>query len=268
MYKAKVFLDTNVLLKAFLSYRKFSCEEIDLSQIQLFIRDKETTKFTFEKCIYEAYLTFRGIGGKKPDEGKNDWADRFLILPDAPKTISKLISQFHGDNKSYAFYWLNNIDSLMYHEFGEHLSLIKDDEKEEYSKEQIKLKELLHQKQLFLQLCGEFRNMINFFEIKILSYVDIFGHDKTNDLLISFTFPSMLDSFAKNTAIPSEDFEIIYSAERIGADIFVTDDKRLITCSKSLGSNSFLDPSAFCQSDEYEEKKMQFNENCMFTKLK
>ena len=109
--------------------------------------------------------------------------------------------------------------------------------------------------------------MIKFFGIKELSYLEIFGKNKENDLLLSFTLPSRLDSFVRRTAIPSEDFEIIYSAERIGANIFVTDDKKLTTCSKSLGLNSFLKLSAFCGSNEYEKKKIQWKENRMSAKF-
>lgn len=267
MSELRVFLDTNVLLKAFLNYRKFKKGTIDFSDIQLFANDKETLKFTFEKCLYECFLAFRGIGGKKPDEGRGDWADRFLNSLNDPKTVSKLISQFHGDSKGLAFFWLNHIESLRYYEFGKHACWIKDNEKEKYLEEQAKQKELLLQRDLFLNLCDDFYDMIDFFEIKILSYMEIFGNHTRNDLLISFNFPSMLSTFVQNTAIPSEDFEIIYSAERIGADIFVTDDKKLITCSKSLGLNSFLSPSAFCESHEYEEKKKQFKEQSMIAKL-
>lgn len=254
MNKIKVFLDTNILLKVFLSYRKLLKGHIELSEMPNYINDEETLKFTFEKCIYESYLAFRGIGGKKPDEGRGDWADRFLTSLNDPKTVSKLISQFHSDNQRSAFYWLNLIEELECYEFGKDVDLIFESEKEEYLEEEKKLKELLNQRELFLNLCDQFCTMINFFGIKLLTYLEIFGVNKENNRLVSFTRPSDLDSFVRRTAIPSEDFEIIYSAERIGADIFVTDDKKLITCSNSLGLSSFLKPSSFCRSDEYEEK--------------
>jgi len=268
MKKAKVFLDTNVLLKSFLSYRRFKDGELDKSKMPFYMIDNEADKYTFEKCVYEAYLAFRGIGGKKPDEGRGDWANRFLKKLDDPDSISKLISKYHGDNKGYAFYWVNQIEGVSPQSMKEDLDYIKEEDKEDFKKEIKKLEDLKLQRDFFLNLCDDFNLMIKQFGIQVLPYVQIFGKIESSNQLISFESPSNLDTFVRRTAIPSEDFEIVYSAERIGAEIFVTDDKKLITCSKSLGLNSFLSPAAFCTGEEYQEKKNQWKTNNMIAKLK
>jgi len=267
MKKAKVFLDTNVLLKSFLSFRRLNDGNLEKSKMPLYLIDNETEKFTFEKCIYEAYLAFRGIGGKKPDEGRGDWANRFLKELDDPDSISKLISKFHGDNKGYAFYWVNQIEGVDPKSMKDDISYVRDEDKKHFEKNINKLEELKLQREFYLNLCDDFTLMIQRFGITTLPYIQIFGEVKSTGDLISFESPSSLDSFVRRTAIPSEDFEIVFSAERIGADIFVTDDKKLITCSKSLGLNLFLSPAAFCRGDEYEEKKKQWKTNSMTSKL-
>ena len=267
MTKAKVFLDTNVLLKSFLSYRRFKNGELEKSKMPLYMIDNETEKFTFEKCIFEAYLAFRGIGGKKPDEGRSDWANRFLKNLDDPDSISKLISKFHGDNKGYAFFWVNQIEGIFPSDMKEDIKYIADEDKSEFEGNVKKFEELKMQRELFLNLCNDFNSMIKEFQIHELSYIEIFGQIKSSDKLVSFESPVSLDSFVKRTTIPSEDFEIIFSAERIGAEIFVTDDKKLITCTKSLGLNSFLSSAAFCTGDEYEEKNTQWKNKSMIAKL-
>lgn len=267
MKKAKVFLDTNVLLKSFLSYRKFKNGELEKSKMPLYMIDAETEKFTFEKCIFEAFLAFRGIGGKKPDEGRSDWANRFLKNLDDPDSISKLISKFHGGKKGYAFFWVNQIEGISPNNMKEDIKYIADEDKSEFEKNIKQFEDLKIQRELFLNLCDDFNSMIKNFKIHNLSYIKIFGQVKGSEKLISFESPTSLDSFVRRTAIPSEDFEIIFSAERIGAEIFVTDDKKLITCAKSLGLNSFLSPSAFCTGEEYEEKRNQWKNGNMIAKL-
>lgn len=265
--KAKVFFDTTVLLKSFLYFRSLEFGETLFKDIPLhlhfvlqlhddeslktlpsYLRDNDTQLFTFEKCIYEAYLAFRGVGGKKPDEGRGDWANRHLRLPTDPKPLAKLATEFHGQNNDYAFFWVNQIEEF----YGSGRMGIHGEE----------IQKLLQQKYYFEDLCDDFHRMLKFFNFTVLYYMEVFGND-TDERFISAHVPSMLDSFNRMTAIPSEDFEIVYAAERIGADIFITDDKRLISCSKSLGSGSYLGPSAFCRSDDYQSKKKQWQNGTM-----
>ena len=71
--------------------------------------DHENQRFTFEKCSDEAYIAFRGVGGKKPSEGRGDWAKRFLSESGAPQPLEKLAGKYHGDNIGYALFWANQI---------------------------------------------------------------------------------------------------------------------------------------------------------------
>lgn len=227
--------------------------------------DNESNKFTFEKCIFEAYMAFRGIGGKKPDEGRGDYADRFLKELDDPDTVSKLISKYHGDSKGYAFLWLNQIDEFDLIDLDEDIQFVANEDKAKVIENNKKIKKLRQQRQMYENICSEFRAMLNHFKIEICSYIDVFSN--TSEKFDNFTSPTMLDGFVRDTAIPSEDFEIVYCATRVQAKIFLTDDKKLITCSKSLGINSMLSPAAFCESKNYLQKKNEWVHNVMSAKL-
>lgn len=265
--KARVFLDTTVLLNSFLSFRRFKDGQLEKSQMQSYMIDIETEKFTFEKCIFEAYMAFRGVGGKKPDEGRRHWANTFLNKINDPDSLSKLISKYHSDINEMGFWWINQIEEFSPAEAKENNHLIRNEDHIKFQETQEKLKQLKMQREMFLNLCDDFYGMIQEFQVDVLSYHEIFGNIKDTKMLISSESPLTLDSFVKNSAIPSEDFEIIFCAERIGTDIFVTEDKKLITCAKSLGLNSFLSPAAFCRGNEYEEKKMQWKINTMYADL-
>jgi hypothetical protein len=53
MMKPRVFLDTNVLIKAFLNYRRNE-------SLPFYLADPDAIRFTFEKCIFECYMIFGG----------------------------------------------------------------------------------------------------------------------------------------------------------------------------------------------------------------
>lgn len=263
--KIKVFFDTTALLDSFLLYRRFKdslegnilsfsffYREIELfKQIPIYLRDEDAQRVTFEKCIYEAYAAFRGVGGKKPDEGRGDWAQRHLKRTSDPKSVAQLTEKFHnqGHEKSEAkenfgkentFFWINHIDSFYCNDYGCRTGEIE---------------ELVMEKSKFEGLCDELHAMLKFFNFNTIYYNDIFNLTRNNTR--SNYSPECLDHFARMTAIPSEDFEIVYAAENIGADIFLTKDRRLIICSKSLGLNSLLGPCAFCEQESYETRKQE-----------
>jgi hypothetical protein len=260
--KLIVFLDTSVLLKAFVGYRQNH-------KPPLFMDDRETKRFTFEKCIYEAYMAFRGIGGKKPSEGRGDWASRFLNGEDDPKSLDKLASKFHDDSMAVAFFWANHILGVNPENYIEAISsYIRPDEAEEAYQSLDELSTLKNQRRLFEVLCDDFRQMLRENNIIELSYTHVFSDDDTwaNNLgvrlsnLDSYT----LDLFVRRTVIPSEDFENIFAASLIYTDIFVTDDDKLTRCAWSLGVNLPLSPAAFCRSEEYESKKQECKSGSVF----
>ena len=236
--KITVFLDTSVLLPAFVSHRKGYT-------LPLYMNDTESARFTFEKCIYESYMAFRGVGGKKPSEGRGDWANRFLKNKNDPKSLDKLASKFHGDSMEYAFFWANNIQSVIPANYDEAMS------------------QLEQQRGFFEMLCDDFWRMLVENNITILWYSQVFSDNNTwieklglrPSNLVS---PALLDGFVRATVIPSEDFENVFAASRINTDIFLTDDNQLIRCSWSLGTNSSPSAGSFCRSDEYETKKQEY----------
>ncbi|ACF13479.1 hypothetical protein Ctha_1014 [Chloroherpeton thalassium ATCC 35110] len=250
----KIFIDTSVLLNSFLIFRKFESSEIDGNYVPLYLKDSENKLYIFEKSKFEAYMAFKGIGGKKPSEGRGDYANRFLKNVDDPISFSKIISKYHGDNKELAYYWSNQILEIDIESLISKLDFVKDEDRDNVLKNIEKLRQLKSNRDSFEKLCSQFNRMLDNWNIEVLSYFEIFSF-KNNESLISFESPFQLDQFAKDTAIPSEDFEIIFAAERIGADIFLTNDNELINCSMSLGNNYFLSPTAFCRSEDYETLK-------------
>jgi len=249
-----VFLDTSVLLQAFVGYRQNL-------ELPLFMTDQEARRFTFEKCIYEAYMTFRGVGGKKPSEGRGDWASRFLKGEDDPKSLDKLGSKFHGDNKGLTFFWANHILGVNPENYAETVSdYVRPDEVEKAQHILDGLSALKNQRRLFEILCDDFRQMLEENNVVELSYMDIFSNDSTwaSKLGIRLALDAYtLDGYVRETVIPSEDFENIFAASRIFIDIFVTNDNELTKCAWSLGVNTPLSPASFCRSEEYESKKQE-----------
>jgi len=251
-YRLKVFIDTNVLLKGFLAHRTNSVMPDCFT-------DHDAERYTFEKCVYEAYMAFRGVGGKKPDEGRGDWAERYLRMEDDPSPIGKLISQYHGGSREMAPFWINQIleamGSIGY--FEERLRYASD---EDYQKQVVEILEglrgLAKERCNFEDLCWDFVEFIRSYGVTELPYATVFNIKEyyADKNIAHNAGPDLLDGFVRETALPSEDFEIVYAALRIGADIFVTDDARLRICARSLGLSYALSPSAFCSSDGYSQR--------------
>lgn len=86
-----VFVDTAALLPAFASHLNGSA-----APLPAFLADAGVTRVTFEKCVFEAYMALRGVGGKKPDEGRNDWAQRHLREGHKDVTLDSLVSRLHA----------------------------------------------------------------------------------------------------------------------------------------------------------------------------
>jgi hypothetical protein len=262
-----VFLDTSVLLKGFAAYR-------NNHPPPPYLCDSQARRYTFEKCVFEAFMAFRGIGGKKPDEGRQDWAIRNLKLDTDPSPVGKLISQVHEGDKARAYYWLNQILeagvgidkfewSIM--QRSDSCTCVANDDTPcrkpadtcEYHRALAEiqgLRKLMSERRKFDILCGEFHNFLSTYAIREIPYCEVFDFQKGATRQVS---PACLEGFVKDTALPSEDFEIVYAAMTIPADILVTDDRRLINCAWSLGLNYQLHVSRFCRPNEYESKAEQ-----------
>jgi len=279
MYKFKVFLDTNVLLKGFVAFREGQLrnfdgiDDIDAETFKriwfsgpIYMRDPSTYRYTFEKCVYEAYMAFRGIGGKKPDEGRGRWAETHLKNDDDPSPLGKLASQLHSGNIALTHYWIQHILEAQWgiHVFKEMLAVAQSPESQARIIENLTLiKRLLEENQKYEALCKEFYTFLQMCNVNVLPYMMVFANDRLfsefSESGCSIT-PALLDSFARETTIPSEDFEIVYAAMRLGPDLFVTDDKRLVTSAQSLGPNQTLTSWRFCSSEEYEIKMAEKQE--------
>lgn len=281
MEQLKVFLDTNILLKGFVTYRNnvsvldeyMRDETVQLDSETILtavsnknllscLTDKTAQRYTFEKCIFESYMAFRGIGGKKPDEGRGDWAQRFLRNDSDPKSVGDLSSVFHGGWSEGSFYWINQILELYGNDSLQRqrqlVNQYTDESKREKALERIEqLERLIEERSKFEALCWDFDRFIRKMRIQVVPYGTVFDAQESDDTMYHLT---QLDSFVRETALPSEDFEIVYAAMRLRADIFVTDDKRLIKCSHSLGLNYPLSAFNFCESSEYLQRASKIRE--------
>lgn len=247
--RPRVFLDTTVLLKAFSATRK---------QVPLpaFLTDVDAERLTFEKCVYEAYMAFRGVGGKKPDEGRGRWAEQHLKLKEDPSKLSDLANRFHGGDASLAHLWINLIEGAAVDLEGDEqwiYEMVSSEGQPEALTELEARRKLAENTARFWKLCSDFREMLGDYRVKVLAYSEVFS-PPASDLLTAKCDPRMLDALFQSVTLPSEDFEIVYAAMRAGAALFVTDDHRLRRSSFSLGLNLSLSPAAFCAGVEYEKK--------------
>ena len=206
-----VFLDTNVLLSAFAAH-------LVGRQPPSFLQDAGVHRATFEKCIFEAYMAFRGVGGKKPDEGRGDWAERFLRGPSDPRSIASLAGKYHDGNEFLAFFWTNQILEAR-HGLEDFPDLIErfvlPDQREEALRQHRVMLALADERDRFDVLCGRFNEMLKAHGVTLVSYISVFcPHEQTSADVIH---PGCLDSLALQMVLPSEDFEIVLAAMHVGA---------------------------------------------------
>ncbi len=226
-----VFLDTSALLPAFGRYIA------EGHRMPYFMTDSKARRYTAEKCIYEAYMAFRGVGGKKPDEGRARWAEQFLKEENHPASFGQLRDTIHGGSALHAGFWVNNIDGAV----------------PTWGEASEKIRELHRERAKYHELCNRFHDMLEQHRVRLLSYISVFATADRWGLSCSCPPPEALDGFVRSTIIPPEDFEIVYAAMRLDADIFVTNDLRLANCSVSLGANYPLCHGNFCTSSQYPE---------------
>jgi len=247
--RPQVFLDTTVLLKAFSA-------TLRRAPMPAFLADPDAERLTFEKCVYEAYQAFRGVGGKKPDEGRSRWAESNLKRDDDPKQLSQIANRFFEGSTSRAHFWLNFIEEAAADLEGDEqrvYEMVSPERRKAALDELEASRELRMENRRFRRLCSDFRNMLQANQVKVLAYPEVFspGNPRLDSCNCD---PRRLDWFFRSVTLPSEDFEIVYAAMRARADLFVTDDRRLRKCSFSLGLNFPLSPAAFCGGNEYREK--------------
>jgi len=229
----RVFIDTTALLAGFARARRGMA-------LPTYLSDPDAERWTFEKNVFESYLAFRGIGGKKPDEGRGRWAEANLKDSDDPRAVGAMSSLYHKGDTPQAHFWLNHIESFVGCERAMRFAEAAGDENNT-------LNDLLHEHSRFDSLCDAFRDFLRDCQIRVLPYQRVFG-----SLSGRTVSAATLDGLVRTTAIPSEDFEIVFAAMSVNVDIFVTDDERLITSARSLGLNLPLSAGSFCRRFEYD----------------
>jgi len=177
-----------------------------------------------------------------------------------PSPIGKLASQFHNGDTNRAFYWVNQIleagNGITKFE-RDILRCVNQEERQKGIEEVQALRELVAERDKFDVLCQQFYKFLEVYAIKELSYCEVFDFVQGERRQVS---PARLDGFVRDTAMPSEDFEIVYAAITIPADVFVTDDEHLIRCAASLGLNFPMSAWNFAKGTEYESKVQQVRE--------
>jgi hypothetical protein len=225
----------------------------------LALLDPDADRYTFEKCIFEAYLTFCGIGGKKPDEGRGRWAESHLTSTKDPFPLGKLVSKYHGGNAQLGHFWVNNIDSFGWGAIDDYENgiarYVRPEDKEESLRELAHFRDLAEQRQRYDELCWRFNDFLDAQQVTVVSYLAAFGPESISVRGVRLdVHPACMDSLVRDTAIPSEDYEIVFAALRLEPHLFVTDDQRLISAAWSLGLNLPLSAASFCSAADYAER--------------
>jgi hypothetical protein len=186
----KVFLDTNVLLKGFAAFQ-------NAQPLPRYLLDASAERYTFEKCVFEAYMAFRGVGGNKPDEGRGQWAERHLRAVTDPASVGKLASQVHHGDTPTAFYWLNQIleAGCGVDEFERRIGAIGQPEYQEHAwAEAAALRHLVAERDKFDALCWQFNDFLEYNGVRRLSYGSIFAFDRRTHCTVD---ASTLDGFVR-----------------------------------------------------------------------
>lgn len=229
----RAFLDTNVILRGFASY-------INGGRLPSCFVDPRAHRLTFEKCIFECYGAFRGVGGKKPSEGRGQWAEVHLRGEGYPLRIGDLASKYCASIED-AFYQSNQI--------LESASGIDDFFEATGNQEMTEvLRGLARDRVAFERLAAKLHRFLEECEVQIVPYLTVFGGAPDD----GFYHACRLNEFALDHILPSEDFEIVFAALMMEADLFITDDAHLRKCAYSLGLNAGLHQGMFTDMDGYD----------------
>lgn len=231
MSQVKVFLDTSVLLTAFGAIRNGGAASY------LLTTDK-AERITFEKCLFESFLAFRGVGGKKPDEGRQDWARRFLKKEGDPIPLGEAAGKLHSGCFQMAHYWTGQAEEAMYAlptTFDEYMDEIKRFVRQEdwgrAKKDWESYQHIFANHYRFQALFEEFRIFLADHRVSVTSYEDIYSESRQ-----SWRF-MIMEGLSQRSTVPNEDFEIVAAALLSEPNAFVSADKRLLVASASIEAN-------------------------------
>lgn len=232
MKKITAFLDTSVLLSVFGRMRN--------GHKQSYIVDTNALKrITFEKCIFESYQAFRGIGGKKPDEGRQDWAKRFLLKEIDPIPLGDAVGKLHGGALMLAHYWVGQSDEAQFsmpETFDKYMErvrkYVRKEDWEIAAADWEKFQAVFINHYRYQLLFAEFQCFLSDYEVSVITYEKLFGIYELLGCL-----QKTMTGISQRSTIPSEDFEIVVAALLSNAEIFVTTDRRLLTSATSIEAN-------------------------------
>jgi len=225
------FLDTSVLLTVFGNIRN-GCHKP-------FILDtKGLTKLTFEKCVFECFLAFRGVGGKKPDEGRQDWAKRFLRVDGDPVPLSEAAGKLHFGSIDAAHYWTGQADEAQWvlpESFDEYMADVRrhvhPEEWDHAAEIWGNLQKIFNNHRRYLKLFSDFKMFLADHDISIISHEDLYTKERQRRRQIT------MEGLSQRSTIPNEDFEIVVAALLTEPDLFVSTDQRLLTATASIEAN-------------------------------
>ena len=217
-----VFLDTSVLLTVFGNIRNGSHKPFILNTGGL-------RRLTFEKCVFECFLAFRGVGGKKPDEGRQDWAKRFLRLEGDPVPLSEAAGKLHFGSINAAHYWTGQADEAQWtlpESFEEYMVDVKKHVRPEDWDQAAEiwgnLQNIFDNHRRYLKLFSDFKMFLANHDISILSHEDLYTKEKQPWRQMT------MEGLSQRSTIPNEDFEIVVAALLSESDLFISTDQRLL----------------------------------------
>ncbi|WP_347274319.1 hypothetical protein [Candidatus Kuenenia sp.] len=231
MKQVKTFLDTSVLLSVFGKVRNGSGRSyiIDTDQVE---------RVTFEKCIFECFLAFRGVGGKKPDEGRQDWAKRFLRCKDDPIPLGDATGKLHAGSLIAAHYWVGQVDEAQWsvpETFDAYMGCVKKyvskEDWPEAASDWEKFQRVFANHRRYQALFSEFRYFLSECGVFVLSYEILYEKSRQPWRL------QTMEGVSQRSTVPSEDFEIVIAALLSEVDVFVSADRRLLTAAASIETN-------------------------------
>ena len=231
MTRPTVFLDSSVLLTAFGPMRNGGKTS--------FILDTDSvTRTTFEKCVFECFLIFRGVGGNKSNEGRQDWAQRFLRLEGDPVPLGEAIGKLHFGSPIAAHFWTGQAEEAQFtlpESFEEYMSDVKryvpKEEWDQASKQWENIQKIFENHRRYLKLFADFRMFLSEHNINLISYESVYKKEKMPSRLMT------MEGLSQRSTIPNEDFEIIVAALLSESDAFVSTDKRLLKATASIEAN-------------------------------
>lgn len=215
-----IFLDTNILRAIFIA----SVNGEDWrSKYRLPISFRLVTA---QKCLLEMYGILRTS-----------------VLTQELASYGCTYSSSRGDNSLLKRVLEGNEfnDVFWYHHVLEATATLK--EETEYDDGHTKkLRQLARWRSCYERVCSDFEKFLHVEKIEYVLYRTLFALPE---------WESRLEDLAIETLIPGEDIEIVLSAWYLGADIFLTEDKKLIRFSFSLPLEPHI--PAFCSLVDFEQ---------------